>query len=172
MQPLARSTAKVLTIVCICTSVSAQGHLNDSANSDLSQLFAGRVGELFIGMAPAEIEKRLKRSLALQFAGEGRAGITLEKQTELQGIQLRTFMGTPVESVDVFFTERKGALRIDFISVGVPCQEVTLLQARMKVLPHASAHDPAQASGSASAKQPFRWGADREPRCRVWLSEA
>jgi hypothetical protein len=172
MQPLARSAAKALAIVFICTSVSAQGQMNDSASSDLSRLVAGHVGELFIGMVPADIEKRLQKSLALRFAGEGRAAVTLEKQAELQRLQLRSFMSTPIESVDVFFTERKGSLRIDFISVGVPCQEVTSLQARLKVLPHASAPEPAQANHSATAKQPFRWGAESKPSCRLWLSEA
>lgn len=172
MQALTRATTKALAILCICTSVSAEGQLKNSSSSDLSRLDEGRMGELFIGMPPAQIEKKLHRSLALQFAGEGRAGLTLERPAELQKIRLRTFMGAPVESIDVIFAHREGALQIDFISIGIPCQAVTSLQDRVKAIPHAARPEPAHTSRTASQKQHFRWGAESKPSCRVWLSEA
>ena len=162
-------TASLLLLAIAASSTRAGSSATETVAKDLS---AGRVGRLSIGMASSHLEQNLKRKLEVQFAGQGRAGASLEQPAELERLGVRKILGARVIGVDIFFIEEGNNLTVDFVSLGIACSEIPELQSKLSPESHLSAAEIQTASGPSPSQKRYTWSVEVKPTCRVWLREA
>ena len=154
-------------------SCCAQGQGSSAPGLEAKRFLEGRVGVLSIGMTTSQLEQRLKRPLELQFAGDGRAGVSFDESADLERFGVSTLFDADVEAIDILFKTQGNDLLVEFIYLGIPCAKVSQLQARLSTLRRQrQTEDAICASGVPAYKNRYVGGADERPSCRVWLREA
>ena len=154
-------------------SCCAQGQGSSATGLEAKRFLEGSVGVVSIGMTTSHLEQYLKRPLELQFAGDGRAGVSFEESADLGRFGVSTLFGANVKGIDILFKKRGSDLLVDFISLGVPCAKVSQLKARLSTLRRQRQTEEAiRASGVPAYKNRYVGGAEERPSCRVWLREA
>ena len=171
---LRRSFARVaLPLLLAVSTGSALGQDLSASDFQAKKFAEGTVGLLSIGMKISQIELHLRRSLELRFAGDGRAGVSFEKSADLQELRVLKFLGVTVEVVDVLFKSQGNTMYVEFISLGVPCANVSNIQTRLSTLREQPQAQQATPTSSALApRRRYVGGAEKAPACRVWLREA
>lgn len=132
------------------------------------------MGRIRIGDSVAAVEKLIGRKVDLQFAGNERAGLSLESIQDVRRLGITLPKASSIATADFFFAVRSPQPVIDMVSLGIPCKDVQGLRTQA---------DASGISTVATAKggwrvderkkpQKFVWGADMAPVCRFWLRGA
>ena len=138
---------------------------------DLSEFRKGRIGALGIGMASSQLEQRLGRVVTPEFAGDGRAGVSFDQQSDLQPLGVLMLLGVRIQAVDIFFKEQGNALVVDLVSLSIACSQLPRLQSQLSSQGKTFTGVPGSSS-SMPSKSGYAWGVEAKPSCRVWLREA
>jgi hypothetical protein len=143
--------------------------LQASAGGGSCDVQEGCLGRIRIGDSLAAVETLIGRKLELQFAGDGRAGVSLasDQNTRRLGIALTSESST----ADIFFVTRTPQPVVDMISLQVSCEYVQRLRKQAEVRGIATRGDAKGGWRVDDKKEPreFVWGADTAPVCRFWL---
>ena len=164
--------ARIASLMLFAVAASSTRAGSSATEAVAKELSEGRVGRLSIGMASSQLEQRLKRKLEVQFAGQGRAGASLEQPAELERLGVRTILGVRVKGVDIFFIEEGNNLTVDFVSLGIACPAAPELQSKLSPESHLSATEIHIAAGPSPSHKRYIWSVEVKPTCRLWLREA
>jgi hypothetical protein len=142
------------------------------AGADKCTYDMGCLGKIRIGSSSANVERLLGHKISLQFAGDGRAGLGVEKVEELRRLGLSKLRGdVPIKSAALFFTVAKKSVAIDFIGLGIPCADVKRLRQNTEALgtPTVDSKGGGWRVVPHKGANTFVWGAAETPACRFWI---
>jgi hypothetical protein len=129
----------------------------------------GRVGAVSIGVSVESLERLLGHRLKLGFAGDHRAGVTLTHPGDLKKLGVTHIDGRKVEDIEIMFDDRGKKTNVEFISVGLSCEDVREIGLALK-----EDHDTIHLDGDGGwrrdgGKARFFWGGDPKRGCSIWV---
>lgn len=141
------------------------------ANEVACELQQGCLGRIRIGDSLAAVETLIGRRIELQFAGDNRAGVSLESSQGIRQLGLALPAVSSVKSADVFFETRSSSPVIDVVSLEVPCEDVRRLRywAQAEGVSTLTTAKSGWRVDESMKPQAFVWGGEATPVCRVWV---
>ena len=138
------------------------------------ELQTGCVGRLRIGDSRAAVEKLIGRKVALQFAGDGRAGLTLDKRNDIRRLGFSLPLQISATATDIFFVTQPSMAVVEMISLAIPCTDVQRLRQEAESVGVPTVANPKGGwrVDEQQSRQKFIWGADSQPVCRLWIRAA
>ena len=134
-------------------------------------LASGVLGELRIGMSVRTLEARLGKKVQLAFAGDNRAGLSIEKKQDLLSLKIAQVAGVPAQGADLLMTDRNGELRVEMVVLGVPCSSVAALETKLRTSAEAVRKDDKGGWSNHDQRYKYVWGAETKPVCRFLLRD-
>lgn len=131
----------------------------------------GCLGRIRIGDSLAAVEKLVGRKVELQFAGDERAGLSLESDQDIRRLGIALPSGSPIKAADIFFVTRSPQPVVDMISLGISCEDVQRLRTQVEARGISTLAATKGGWRVDHKKRPreFMWGADTAPVCRLWM---
>jgi len=139
------------------------------SNGYVCELRSGCLGTLQIGQSRADLEKHLGRRLSLEFAGDGRAGVSIVGRAEIDKLGIASAMDVMVKDVDIFLSIRPKSESIEMISMRLACADVDKLRSRLAKDGVATTVNNGNGWRLEDSKSKFYFGAEKQPVCRFWL---
>ena len=165
-------TVRLIAAVLI---VLAQGFFASSGWADriACGLPYGCLGRIRIGDSSAAVERLIGRKVDLQFAGDGRVGLSLESSKDLRRLGITQPNVSLITAADIFFIVRTPLPVVDMVSLGIPCEDVQRLRAQSQ---KSGVRTLDAGKGGWRVDRPkfdkYVWGADMAPVCRFWIRGA
>ncbi len=163
---MSAANRRLVAIFVLAAGIS----VSSLAAEPVCDLSAGCVGRVNVGSSIADVEAVLGRKVVLEFAGDGRFGLSVDASSEIKQLSFHIPTNPTVQAADFFLHDSPQGVIVEMISLAVACSDVGALR-RFAVASgvQVGATKNGWATQLAKDSGRFVWGGDTQPICRLWV---